>query len=502
MNKDEVERISSISQVISTLLDGGTPLPVKLAGQGNDQIKHLAELTNRLTAELQAATKATNGLASGSIDIPVESSISLASSLKNLQATLQRLTWQTSQIASGDFTQRSDFAGEFSVSLNRMVEQLHASQQQLEELVNERSKELSLLRDTSNKTSQTQDLDTILKLFSEMLIRSFSFHTYCRVAIMDRSKQYFEIKTCSSIRSLDLPDDVGKSFRLDNYVLLRETLINQDLRIIYSDNDTLKKMEKGFLFRSVFQSVLIIPFIEEHSLLGFALISEARNPARSNFHADDIDFYKTLANNVSTAISNAFLLSSNEIIFTHTIESLAAALDARDPYTHYHSSNVVNYATRIAEEMNFTPERMKILKTACMLHDIGKIGIRDEILLKPGPLTKEEFNDIKTHPMQAVKILEPIRELKDTIAIIAAHHEHYDGSGYPNGLKGEEIPLEARIITLADYLDALTSNRVYGKALKKKDAVARIKKGAGSMFDPKIVDAFLTIVPKLQLTSK
>jgi putative nucleotidyltransferase with HDIG domain len=501
MNENELRRISSISQVISSLLDGGTPGPVKLADQENDQIQHLALLTNRLTTEIQAITKATDGLTSGNIDVPVESSISVATSLKSLQAIMQRLTWQTSQIASGDFTQRIDLAGDFSESFNRMVEQLHTSQQQLEELVNERSKELSLLGNSIAETSETRDLDTILKLFSEMLIRSFSYHTYCRVAILDRTKQYFEIKTCSSLRSLEVPEDAGKSFRLNNFTLLNETLTNRDLRIIYSDNDTLKKREKEFLFRSVFQSVLIIPFIEEHGLLGFAMVSEARNPARSDFHADNLDFYKALANNISTAISNAILLTSNEIIFTHTIESLAAALDARDPYTLDHSRNVVNYATRIAEEMNFNPKKMENLKTACMLHDIGKIGIKDEILLKPGPLTDEEFNIIKTHPLQAVKILEPVEELKDIIDIIAAHHEHYDGSGYPYGLKGEEIPLEARIITLADYLDALTSNRVYGKALEKSAVVASIKEGAGTIFDPRIVEVFLTIAPGLKLAS-
>jgi putative nucleotidyltransferase with HDIG domain len=499
MNENEVQRISSISQVISDLLDGGTPEPVNLAVIENDQLQQLAEMTNRLSAELSAATRATDALSRGDTSPLVDSNISFARPLKTLQAALKQLTWQTSQIASGDFTHRTDFPGEFSVSFNQMVEQLQASQHHLEELVNERTKELSILLNTSTKTSQTQDLNTILKLFSEMLIRSFSYHTYCRVAIMDRSKQYFELKTTSSIRSLKLDSNVGKSFCLDDFALLQETLTNQDLRIIYSDNDTLTEKEKEFLFRSVFQSVLIIPFIEEYGLLGFAIISEARNPSRSDFHAEELDFYKTLANNVSTAISNACLLSSNEIVFTHTIESLAAALDARDSYTLYHSRNVTRYATMIAREMNFTPEEMETLKTACMLHDIGKIGIKDEILMKPGPLTSEEFDVIKTHPLQAVKILEPVKELKDIIDIIAAHHEHYDGSGYPYGLKGEDIPIESRIITLADYLDALTSKRVYGNTLKKSAAVARIKRGAGSMFDPRVVEAFLTIAPSLSI---
>jgi len=499
MDKNEVRRINSISQVITDLLDGKTPKPIKLASQENDSIQHLAELTNRLAAELSAVTRAADALSRGDTSLPVDSNISIARSLEELQAAVKQLTWQTGQVASGDFSQRTDFPGDFSVSFNQMVQQLQASQHHLEQVVTKRTRELSLLLDTSTKTSQTQDLYTILRLLSEMLIRSFSYHTYCRMAIMDKSKQNFEIKSSSSIRSLELDSDVGKSFRLDDFYLLKNTLISQDLNIIYNNNDFLKKEEKEFLFGKFFKSVLIVPFIEEYNLLGFALICEARNPDRSDFHAEDLDFYKTLANNISTAISNAFLLSSSETVFTNTLESLAAALDARDPYTLYHSRNVTRYATSIAQAMNFTSAKIKNLKTACMLHDIGKIGIKDKILLKPGPLTDEEFDIIKTHPLKAVKILEPISELQGIIDIVAAHHEHYDGSGYPYGLKGEEIPLESRIITLADYLDALTSDRVYNEALDKNDVVEKIKKGAGSMFDPQVVKSFLSIVTGLSI---
>ena len=248
MNENEVQRISSISRAIFDLLEGRTPELVNLAGQGNDQIRQLAELTNRLATELSAATRATDALCMGDTSLPLDSSISFTLPLKNLQAALKQLTWQTSQIAGGDFSQRTDFPGEFSVSFNRMVEQLQASQHRLEELVTELTKELSILLDTSTVTSQTVDIDTILKLFAEMLIRSFSYHTYCRVAIMDRSKQYFEINTSSSIRSLKIDSAVGKSFRLDNLALLKETLINQDLRIIYIGNRALKKREKEMSF--------------------------------------------------------------------------------------------------------------------------------------------------------------------------------------------------------------------------------------------------------------
>jgi len=327
--------------------------------------------------------------------------IIFAHSLKNLQATLEHLTWQANQIAEGDFTQRTDFLGEFSKSFNWMVEQLDINRNHLEKMIEERTKELSLLLETTMKTSQAQDLDEILHLFSEMLIHSFPIHSYCRVSIVDKSKQFFEIKAASSIRPLGLDDVIGEVFPLSNFKLLEETLRTNRIGTITNNNDMLDDDEKYFLFQGRFKTVLIIPFQDNHVLLGFALLCEARDPKRSDFKLEHIDFYKTLSNHLSTAINNALLFTKNKNIFLHTIEALAAAVDARDAYTHYHSRNVMRYAVRIAEGMGFSITKIEKLKTACLLHDIGKIGIKDEILLKPGKLTNEEIEEIKTHPQKA-----------------------------------------------------------------------------------------------------
>jgi putative nucleotidyltransferase with HDIG domain len=183
-----------------------------------------------------------------------------------------------------------------------------------------------------------------------------------------------------------------------------------------------------------------------------------------------------------------------------TIKALAQTIDARDHYTHSHSENVARYAVAIAEEMNFSTNDIETIREACELHDIGKIGIGDTILSKPAELSPDERDLIKLHPETAVKILEPLNFLGAVIDLVRQHHEHYDGSGYPGGRKGEDIAIGARVIHLADAYDAMISARSYRKIpLTKEEAIYEIKKNNGTQFDPKVVDAFLKIVDKLEV---
>jgi len=184
--------------------------------------------------------------------------------------------------------------------------------------------------------------------------------------------------------------------------------------------------------------------------------------------------------------------------YMRTIKVLAKAIDARDHYTHSHSENVTRYAVAIAEEMGLSLKEIELIREACELHDLGKIAVEDNILSKPAELNEEEWEKIKQHPLVAGEILEPLTFLNGAIALIRQHHEHYDGSGYPKGLKGDEILLGARIIHLADAYDAMRSARSYRKVpLSKEEAIEEIKRKSGSQFDPKVVEVFLRIVDKL-----
>jgi putative two-component system response regulator len=184
--------------------------------------------------------------------------------------------------------------------------------------------------------------------------------------------------------------------------------------------------------------------------------------------------------------------------YMRTIKVLAQAIDARDHYTHSHSENVAKFSVFIAEEMGLNAKEVETIREACELHDLGKIGIEDNILSKPFSLTAQEWAQVKLHPEIGAKILEPLTFLSDVIELVRQHHEHFDGSGYPDGRRGEDILLGARVIHLADAYEAMCSARSYRKVpLNKEEAIFEVKRNSGTQFDPEIVDIFLKVVDKL-----
>ncbi len=181
-------------------------------------------------------------------------------------------------------------------------------------------------------------------------------------------------------------------------------------------------------------------------------------------------------------------------LYLATIKSLALAIDAKDQYTHQHILRVQRYAVAIATEMGLTGSEMEAVNTGALLHDIGKLGVPEYVLLKPGRLTADEFDKIKKHPEIGAAILDPVEFPWPVLPVVRHHHEKWDGSGYPDGLAGENIPLTARIMAVADVYDALTSSRSYRRAWTHEKAVATITKDAGTHFDPVVVEAFLRII--------
>ncbi|MBS1723079.1 MAG: HD-GYP domain-containing protein [Armatimonadetes bacterium] len=186
-------------------------------------------------------------------------------------------------------------------------------------------------------------------------------------------------------------------------------------------------------------------------------------------------------------------------LYLSTIKSLALAIDAKDQYTHQHIIRVQKYAVAIAKEMGLTGNDLEAVNTGALLHDIGKLGVPEYVLLKPGKLTDEEFDKIKMHPEIGAAILEPVPFPYPVLPVVRHHHEKWDGTGYPDRLKGEEIPLSARIMAVADVYDALTSSRSYRNAWPHEQAFNTIVKDAGTHFDPVVVEAFKTaILPVIQ----
>jgi len=196
--------------------------------------------------------------------------------------------------------------------------------------------------------------------------------------------------------------------------------------------------------------------------------------------ADDIEKYIDGLKQAAT---------ENHELFLGSIRMLAAAIDEKDPYTRGHSDRVAKYSLIIGRELSLSIEELEKLRIAALLHDVGKIGVDDRVLKKPGALTPEEFELMKKHPSKGANIMRPVAQLAEMLPGIELHHEHVDGRGYPYGLAGDQIPMMARIIAVADTLDAMTTNRPYQSAMELDFALTRTRQLAGSKFDPIVVDA-------------
>lgn len=208
------------------------------------------------------------------------------------------------------------------------------------------------------------------------------------------------------------------------------------------------------------------------------------------YSAEDLKLFTTLASLASVAIENASLYEQLKEAFYTTVYTLAETIEKRDPYTGNHTKRVMEYSLAIGKTLGLSEEDMARLQLGAVLHDIGKIGVRDSVLLKESSLTDEEFEQIKKHAVYGEEIISRISSLRTAIPGIKQHHEKYNGKGYPDGLAGEEIDITARIIAVADSYDAMTTDRPYRRGLTIDEAFEELRRFSGTQFDPAIVDAF------------
>jgi putative nucleotidyltransferase with HDIG domain len=224
------------------------------------------------------------------------------------------------------------------------------------------------------------------------------------------------------------------------------------------------------------------------------ILQLARGGEQPGFDADDRTLLKVCASQIAASIDNSRLYRQLKEQNLETIAALAAAIDARDPYTAGHSEQVRRYAVRLGEVLGLPAQRVEYIQYGALLHDIGKIGIRDYILLKPGPLSDEEYAIMQTHPTIGADILRKIKALRDVIPIIECHHERMDGRGYPRRLQGPHIREEARIVAIADAYDAMTSHRAYRRAMEPEQAFQILLNGRGMHWDGQFVEVFVDMM--------
>lgn len=240
------------------------------------------------------------------------------------------------------------------------------------------------------------------------------------------------------------------------------------------------------------KTLICAPLIVKDEVIG--TITVVNKNDGSTYTNEELGLLTTIAAQASIAIKNATLYEDQQRTYLNTIHALVSAIEASDSYTRGHSERVTRYSIAIAKKMGLSADRLKIMERAAILHDIGKIGINVALLHKVERLTPADVTDLQQHPNIGIKILEPIEFLNDVRLCIVQHHERYDGKGYPNGLAGEELLLESRILAIADAFDAMTSDRPYRKALSLEIATAELVDNAGTQFDPAIVPHFVEIL--------
>jgi putative nucleotidyltransferase with HDIG domain len=283
-----------------------------------------------------------------------------------------------------------------------------------------------------------------------------------------------------------------KNFPVSEEILLEENDIKEVVtskEIKIKDIDEFphsERIDRIFRSRGVYSAV-VVPLIFRDETRGIFTVWASTNTVKN------MTLLKSLASAISLAMENSKLYDEIKKIYIKTIEALAYAIEAKDIHTKGHSMRVSQYAALIGEYMGLPREKVDQLRIAGILHDIGKIGIKDSILLKKGKLTPQEYEIMKLHPEIARKILTPIELPKEIIDAVAKHHERYDGKGYPYGLKGEEIPKEAAILGVADAFDAMTSDRAYRKGMSIEEAINEVLRNKGTQFHPDVVDALISI---------
>lgn len=346
---------------------------------------------------------------------------------------------------------------------------------------------LTTLFQVSNALSSSMDLSSIIDNFTESALNALKASAVSLMMFDDETNNLV-IRSVSGETSGWLLG-LGKTVDVSTYSL--NGLVSGVGPFCTTKADQISP-ETAPLAPPGSQSILVGRLSTRGKLLGLIVVSSLKRGAF--YEAGSMELFVDITNQAAVAIDNAEMYKRLESTFWSTIRSLAEAIDAKDSYTRGHSDRVADYAEALARRLDLEEEMLNAVRCAGYLHDTGKIGIPDAILLKPGKLTNDEYSQIMNHPILSHKIIEPVNFPYDVKPLVRHHHERIDGSGYPDGLVGDEIPLGARIIGVADAYEAMTSDRPYRKALSRTTAMEELKRCAGTQFDVELVDTFIEVL--------
>jgi putative nucleotidyltransferase with HDIG domain len=370
----------------------------------------------------------------------------------------------------------------------KLMKELEEQNIKLEEKVKERTKELTILYSIGLDVLSTLKLDEVLQIIVDRVCGVLDLEI-CSVLLVDKESESLRIRF-----SRGLDKEIIKNTKLKIGELISGWVAEHKEPVLVENIETDPRFARRSQEKYYTHSFISVPLVVREEVIGVINVNNKRS--KEPFTEDDFRFIKGIANEAAIAVENAQLYSSLEDTYLRTVMALTSAVDARDHYTKTHSEHVTEYAVAIAKEMGFSDKDIEELKQACQLHDLGKIGVHDFILTKPGKLTPDEWDEIKLHTLKSAEILRPLLFLDGVIELVEQHHERYDGKGYPFGIKGENIRLGARIMAVADSFDAMITERPYRKAFTKEEAIEELKKCSGTQFDPKVVEAFLKVLEK------
>lgn len=324
----------------------------------------------------------------------------------------------------------------------------------------------------------TDDLSDKLAAFIHRTIKS----DRCAILLWNFDRKCLEVVAASGVEELVSPSRG-----------ITDLVYKQNVAVLSLDASTDSRFAGGDSVRfGSIRSVMCAPMGSKSRLWGVCYVDNVHRELA--FDDEALDFLTAVARQAGLAIENLYLLEEQRRSLESFIGMLAASLDARDDNTAGHSARVASIASGIAQEMGLSEENSRAVYYAGLLHDYGKIGIRDDVLLKPAELTPDEYEQIKEHPLHTFRLLSKIRfpaDLADVPLVAASHHERWDGSGYPRGIAGEQIPLGSRIVAVADAYDAITEERCYSEPMSSEEALNQLTSRSGSYFDSEVIDAFV-----------
>lgn len=346
-------------------------------------------------------------------------------------------------------------------------------------------RKLSLILKYSSRINTTKDVKKVVKIITDSTNKILNSDR-CTVFLLDKEKNELYSWLAHGINGEEIrfPADKG----IAGYVASFGETVN--VKDAYNDERFNKEIDKQTGYKT--ETLLCMPMKNQPGeIIG---VFQVLNKKDGVFTAQDEEILGLISQQASSAIESAFLYEEIKKSFTSFINTLAETIDARDPLTAGHSRRVCEYSVLLAKSMGFNPEKIEVIKYAALLHDLGKVGVKEEVLTKPGRLNGEEYNHIQTHTSITRKILEQTyfqHKFKDIPKVASSHHEHIDGTGYPNKLKGNHVPIMSRILAVADVFDALTYERHYRGPLPFEEVISILKKRKGTKFDQRCVDKFL-----------